>query len=75
MLVVLAEDVRASFYFMGDLNGHHQEWLGSTTINRDSVAINDFATVLGCDQLMIDPTHAREGTLDLLITDISYIVW
>ena len=28
------EDVRASFLFVGDLNGHHQEWLGSTTTNR-----------------------------------------
>ena len=26
---VQAEDVRASFLFVGDLNGHHQEWLGS----------------------------------------------
>ena len=27
---VQAEDVRASFLFVGDLNGHHQEWLGYT---------------------------------------------
>ena len=26
---VQAEDVRASFLFVGDLNGHHREWLGS----------------------------------------------
>ena len=32
-----AEDVRASFLFVGDLNGHHQEWLGSTTTNRHGV--------------------------------------
>ena len=31
MAAVQAEDVRASFLFVGDLNGHHQEWLGSTT--------------------------------------------
>ena len=30
MAAVQAEDVRASFLFVGDLNGHHQEWLGST---------------------------------------------
>ena len=29
MAAVQAEDVRASFLFVGDLNGHHQEWLGS----------------------------------------------
>ena len=30
MAAAQAEDVRASFLFVGDLNGHHQEWLGST---------------------------------------------
>ena len=28
MAAVQAEDVRASFLFVGVLNGHHQEWLG-----------------------------------------------
>ena len=28
MAAVQAEDVLASFLFVGDLNGHHQEWLG-----------------------------------------------
>ena len=27
MTAVQAEDVRASFLFVGDLNGHHREWL------------------------------------------------
>ena len=27
MAAVQAEDVRASFLFVGDLNGHHQDWL------------------------------------------------
>ena len=56
---------------MGDLNGHHQEWLGSTTTNRHGVFTLDFATVSGCDQLVIGPTHARGGTPDLLMTDVS----
>ena len=34
MAAVQAEDVRASFLFVGDLNGHHQEWLGSTTLTK-----------------------------------------
>ena len=33
------------------------------------VAAFDFATVSGCDQLVVGPTHARGGTLDLLMTD------
>ena len=34
MAAVQAEDVRASFLVMGNLNGHHQGWLGTTTMNR-----------------------------------------
>ena len=48
MASVKAEDVGASFLFAGDLNGHHQEWLGSTTTNRHGVVAFDFATVSGC---------------------------
>ena len=69
-----AADARASFLFVGDLNGHHQEWLDSTTTNRHGVAALDFATASGCDQLMIGQNHARGGTLDLLMTDVPDIV-
>ena len=52
MAAVQAEDVRAFFLVVGDLNGHHQEWLGSTTTNSHGVAAFDFATVsvrsVGC---------------------------
>ena len=48
---VKAEDVRASSLFVGDLNGHHQEWLGATTTNRHSVAAFDFATANCADTL------------------------
>ena len=69
-----AADARASFLFVGDLNGHLQEWLGSTTTNRHGVAALDFATVSGCDQLLIGPTHASGGTLNLLMTDVPDLV-
>ena len=74
MSAVQAEDVRASFLFVGDLNGHHLEWLGSTTTNSHGVAAFDFATVSGCDKLVVGPTHARGGTLDLLMTDVPALV-
>ena len=54
--------------FLGNLNGHHQEWVGSTTTNRHGVAAIDFATVSGCEQLVIGPT------LDLLMTDVPDLV-
>ena len=63
MASVQAEDVLASFLFVGDLNGHHQEWLCSTTTNRIGVTVFDFTTVSGCDQLVVGPTHARGGHL------------
>ena len=74
MAAVQAEDVRAFFLFVGDLNGHHQEWLGSTITNRHGVAAFDFATVSRCDQLVVGPTNARGETLDLLMTDVPDLV-
>ena len=60
----------ASFLFVGDLNGHHQEWLGTTTTNSYGVAAFDFVSLSGCDQLVVGPTHARGGTLDPLMTNV-----
>ena len=74
MAAVQPADARASFLFVGDLNGHHQEWLDSTTTNHYGVAAIDFATVSGCDQLVIGPTHARGGTFNLLMTDVPDLV-
>ena len=74
---VQAEDVRlvrAFFLFVGDLNSHHQEWLGSTSTNRHGVAAFDFATVFECDQLVVSHTHACSRTLDVLMTDVPDLV-
>ena len=49
--------------------------MGSTTTNRHGVAAFDFATVTGCDQLVVGPTHARGRTLGLLMTDVPDLVW
>ena len=75
LAAVQAEDVRASFQFVGNLNGHHQECLGSMATNRHGVAAIDFAAVFGFDQLVVGPTHARSITLDLLMTDVPDLVW
>ena len=48
--------------------------MGSTTTNRHGVAAFDFATVSGCDKLVVGPTHALGGTLDLLMTDVPDVV-
>ena len=70
MAAVQAEVVRSPFLFVCELNGHHQEWLGSPNTNRHRIAAVYFATISGCDQLVVGPTHARGGTLDLLMTDV-----
>ena len=48
--------------------------MGSTTTNYHGVAAFDFATVSGCHQLVVGPTHVRGGTLDLLMTDVPDLV-
>ena len=48
--------------------------MGSTNTNHHGVAAFDFATVSGCDQFVVDQTHASGGTLDLLMTDVSDLV-
>ena len=74
LAAVQAVDALASFLFVCNLNGHRQEWMGFTTMNRHGVEALDFATVSGCDQLVIGPTHARGGTLDLFMTDVPDLV-
>ena len=66
MAAVQAEDKLASFLFLGDLNGHNQEWLGSTITNRHGVVAFDFATVPGCSQLGFGrPMHVVEDLTSL----------
>ena len=50
-------------------------WLGSATSNHHGVAAFDFATLSGCDQLVVGPTRASGGTLELLMTDVRDLVW
>ena len=44
-------------------------------MNRHGVAAFDFATVTGCNQLVVGLTHACGGTFDLLMTDVHDLVW
>ena len=74
MAAVKAEDLSALIMFVSDLNDHHQEWFGSTTTNRHGVTALNFATVSGCNQLVIGSTHAHGGTLDLPITNVPDLV-
>ena len=68
MAAVQAEDDLASFLFVGDLNGHHQEWLGSMSTTHHGVAAFDFAI----SWLSAQPMHVVEH--DLLMTDVPDLV-
>ena len=65
--------MRESFLFVGDLNGHPQEWLGFTPMSHHGLAAFDIGTVYGCGQLVVSPTHGLGETFDR-ITDVSEIV-
>ena len=44
--------------------------MGSINTNSHGVAAVDFATMSGCDQFVVGPTHGRDETLDLPMTDV-----
>ena len=59
--MVQPADIRASFLFVGDLNGHHQEWLGSTTTNRHRVTVFDSQlSPVAISWLPAQPMHVVE---------------
>ena len=66
MSAMQAEDVRASFLYTADPNGHHQEWLGSTTTRTVVVLL-----LWILQRLLVGYCG---GILDFLITDVSEIV-
>lgn len=75
MASIQSVDVKASFIFVGDLNAHHQEWLGSISpTNRNGLAALDFSNLSGCEQLIQGPTHNSGNCLDLALTDIPGVV-
>ena len=71
MAAVQAKELPLSSLFAGDLNGHNQEWLGSTTMYLHGVAAFDFDRVVGNDQLVVDQTHLGGDTVDLLCLTVS----
>ena len=69
------EDRKSCFIFIGDLNGHHTDWLDSVTAtDGHGIAALDFANIVGCEQLVTGPTHTSGNRLDLLLTDVGGVV-
>ena len=74
MADIQAADRHAAFVFVGDFNGHHEEWLGSSRTDVHGRAALEFATLSGCSQLVRGPTHRDGGVLDLVLTDVPDLV-
>ena len=65
---------KTSFLFVGDVNAHHREWLGSSMKNLHDRAARGFSSSSGCKQMTTELTHIDGGMLDLVLTDVSDIV-
>ena len=42
--------------------------------NSHGVVAFDFVTVSSCDQLVVGPTHVRDGILNLMMTDVRDLI-
>ena len=61
MAAVQAEDNRASFLFVGDLNVHHQEWLGSTPrTDMELQLLTSQLSLIAISWLSAKPMHVVE---------------
>lgn len=75
MATVQSSDRKAVFVFMGDFNAHHTEWLESISpTDQHGRAALDFATLSGCEQIVLGPTHRSGNRLDLVLTDVPGVV-
>ena len=61
---------RNFFLFIGNVNAHHEERLGSPTTNLHGSAARDFVSSSGFQQMVTEPTHIDGGRLDLVLTDV-----
>ena len=63
---------RSEIIVLGDLNAHHEEWLGSNKTDAHGESAFDFPTLNNLHQLVEDPTRiGRDGScskLDLFLT-------
>ena len=61
---------KKSFLFVGDVNTHHGECLGSSATNLHGRTARDFTSLSGCEQMVTERTHIDGGRLDLVLTAV-----
>ena len=67
---IQSQDRKSAFCFIGDANGHHSEWLGSSRTDVHGVATCGSASLAGCTQLVRGSTNRAGGILDLAMSDV-----
>lgn len=70
MATIQSFEEEVAFIFVGDMNGHHQEWLGSACTARHGIAAFEFSIVSYWENLVAGPIHQAGGTLDFVFTDV-----
>ena len=69
MAKIQSVERKPSLLFAGDMNTHHEEWLGASTMTMHVRAAFDFESSSGYEQMFTEPTHIDGGVLDLVRTD------
>ena len=63
------------FFFVGDANAHHSEWLESvSSTGQHGHEAFHFCNLSGSEQLMRGPSHIAGNRLYLLMTEVPAIV-
>ena len=63
---------KASFLFIGDVNTHHGEWLGSSKTNLYGRTAR--VCIIGYKQMIMEPTHTDGEVLDFVLTCVRDVV-
>ena len=58
---IQSEDPKSAFCFVGDLNCHHSDCLGSNRTDSYGAAALDFGTLMNCALMVWGPTHRAGG--------------
>ena len=66
--------IEKGFLFVGDVNAHHEERLGSFTTNLHSKTAHDFVSSLVVGRWLRSLKTLMKGCLDLVLTDVPDVV-
>ena len=59
---------------IGDMNVHHERWLGSGSTSQAGEALREVCSVIGLKQMVRGATHEAGNRLDLVLTSIGDVL-